>query len=107
MNPPPVTDPRLLRLHALDNILTVIQPLNAGDVVRIDGLEIVIKAPIGLGHKLAAQPIATGFRVVKYGVPIGSATQAVATGDHVHTHNLRSDYLPTHLRGETLEAPLP
>jgi hypothetical protein len=43
-------------------------------------------------------PSATGAKIIKYGVPIGSATCEIAAGDHVHTHNLRSDYLPTWLR---------
>jgi hypothetical protein len=28
-------------------------------------------------------------------VPIGSAVCAIALGEHVHTHNIKSDYLPT------------
>jgi hypothetical protein len=40
-------------------------------------------------------PIAAGERVIKVGVPIGTATQAIAPGEHVHSHNLRSDYIAT------------
>jgi hypothetical protein len=50
---------------------------------------------VPLGHKLALVPIAAGDRVVKCGVPIGTATRKIAPGAHVHTHNLCSDYLPT------------
>jgi hypothetical protein len=35
--------------------------------------------------------------VVKYGCPIGTAMWAIAPGEHVHTHNLRSEYLPPHI----------
>jgi altronate dehydratase len=73
-----------LRLHPEDNVLTVI---------AADG-------PVPLGHKIAARAIAAGEKIIKYGVPIGSATRAIAAGEHVHTHNLRSDYLPTFARGE-------
>ena len=93
-------DPRLLRLHAADNVLTVIAALAAGDAVRIDGTPIIIAAPLNIGHKLAARAIAAAEKILKYGVPIGSATRAIAPGEHVHTHNLRSDYLPTFSRGE-------
>ena len=44
--------------------------------------------------------LAPGDKIVKYGAPIGSTTCAIAAGEHVHTHNLRSDYLPTFARGE-------
>ncbi len=40
------------------------------------------------GHKYAAQHIAAGEQVIKYGFPIGVATHEIAAGDHVHTHNL-------------------
>ena len=45
-----------------------------------------------LGHKLARRPIAPGEKVRKYGAPIGTATRAIAAGEHVHVHNLASDY---------------
>ena len=92
-------DPRLLRLHAADNVLTVIAPLAAGERVVIDGEEVAVAA-LSLGHKVAAFPIEAGAKIVKYGAPIGSATRAIARGEHVHTHNLQSDYLPTFLREE-------
>ncbi len=100
------TDPRLLRLHPADNVLTVIAPLAAGDSVRIGGVPATVATPLAIGHKLAARALAAGEKVLKYGVPIGSATRAIASGEHVHTHNLRSDYLPTFQRGafETLDS---
>ena len=50
---------------------------------------------IELGHKLARRALAADTRVLKYGAPIGSMKTAVARGEHVHLHNLRSDYLPS------------
>ena len=93
------TDARLLRLHADDNVLTVIAPLAAGERVVIGGAAFTISAALPIGHKIAARAIMAGAKVLKYGAPIGSATRAIATGEHVHTHNLQSDYLPTFSRG--------
>jgi len=31
-------------------------------------------------------------------VAIGSATRDIAVGEHVHLHNMKSDYLPTYTR---------
>ena len=92
------TDSRLLRLHAADNVLTVIATLEAGAQIRVGEAEIVVPARLPLGHKIAARGISEGEKIVKYGAPIGSATRAIAAGEHVHTHNLQSDYLPTFLR---------
>jgi altronate dehydratase len=78
------SDPRYLRLHPDDNVLTVI----------------VAGGPVPLGHKIAARDIAVGEQIIKYGAPIGSAARAIASGEHVHTHNVKSDYLPTFKRGE-------
>jgi len=92
------SDLRLLRLHPADNVLTVIATLEAGDHLRVDGTEIEVPARLPLGHKVAARAIAAGEKIFKYGAPIGSATRPIAAGEHVHTHNLKSDYLATVLR---------
>ena len=52
-----------------------------------------------MGHKAAVAAIAAGEKIVKYGCPIGSALRAIRVGEHVHTHNIKSDYLPTRDRG--------
>lgn len=98
MNPP--TDPRLLRLHPADNVLTVITTLEAGDRLQFGVESIPVPMRLPLGHKVAAWAIAAEEKVIKYGAPIGSAKCAIAAGEHVHTHNLQSDYLPTFQRGE-------
>ena len=95
-----MSDPRLLRLHAADNVFTVIRTLEPGDELVVDGVRAPITTRLPLGHKVAACAISAGEKIIKYGAPIGSATCAIAPGEHVHTHNLRSDYLPTFARGE-------
>jgi altronate hydrolase len=40
------------------------------------------------GHKVAVRGIAAGASIRKYGQVIGVATEPIAAGDHVHTHNL-------------------
>jgi len=92
------SDPRLLRLHAADNVLTVIATLEAGTQIRVGDAEVIVPARLPIGHKVAAHDIAAGEKIVKYGAPIGSASCAIAAGEHAHTHNVQSDYLPTFLR---------
>ena len=93
-----MNDPRLLRLHDADNVLTVIALLNEGEMIVVNNESVRLRAALPIGHKVAARQIDAGEKVIKYGAPIGSATQSIATGEHVHTHNLKSDYLPTFLR---------
>jgi len=95
-----MNDPRLLRLHPADNVLTVIQSLEAGDSLEVEGARVPVPERLPLGHKVAARAIAADEKIVKYGAPIGSAKTAITAGTHVHTHNTRSDYIPTFARGE-------
>ncbi|MFO1055622.1 MAG: UxaA family hydrolase [Dongiaceae bacterium] len=57
------------------------------------GVPLVASDEIPTGHKVALRPIAPGDKIVKFGVPVGSATKAIPAGAHVHMHNVKSDYL--------------
>ena len=94
--PPGASDPRLLLLDERDNVLLACAMLEAGSHIRVEGRQIRLEKAIPLGHKLARRAIAPGARIVKYGAPIGSATAAIAPGQHVHVHNVKSDYTPTY-----------
>jgi D-threo-aldose 1-dehydrogenase len=93
-----VTPPKLMLLHPADNVLVCIAPVAAGEPLAVDGLELHALEDIGVGHKLARRSIAAGEKILKYGAPIGSATQAISPGEWVHMHNMKSDYIPTHDR---------
>ena len=98
-------DPRLLLLSRADNVLVVRHALDAGDEVRLENGTARVRVRIGLGHKLARAAIEKGDKIVKYGVPIGSATANIAAGDHVHLHNVKSDYTPTYAVAQSEEVP--
>jgi altronate dehydratase small subunit len=90
------SDPRLLLLDDRDNVLVVRARIRAGEAIDVEGVPVVITSDLPLGHKLARRDIASGEKIVKYGAPIGSATAALHAGDHVHVHNVKSDYTPTY-----------
>ena len=91
-----ITDGRLLFLDPRDNVCTAISPIASGVSLPISGKQVVLKKNIPLGFKVAARDIAINETIVKYGVPIGSATQDISPGELVHLHNMKSDYLPTY-----------
>lgn len=95
------SDSRLLQLAPGDNICAVRATIEAGETILIEGLEVTVRQQVPTGHKIAVRPIAAGEKVLKYGAPIGSATEPIVPGDYVHTHNLKSGYLPTYARGAT------
>lgn len=86
-----------LLLHEADNVLVARRLAEAGSEVALEGgITARLAAPIPLAHKIARVAIAAGEVVRKYGMPIGIATTAIAPGAHVHVHNIRSAYTPTH-----------
>lgn len=88
----------LLLLHPEDNIFVACRSLDADEVITVDDRLLKIEVPIPLGHKVARFALSPGTRIVKYGASIGSATHPIQAGDHVHLHNMKSDYLPSHTR---------
>jgi altronate dehydratase small subunit len=88
--------PRVLRLSPADNVGAATATIEPGEPIDVDGRRIVAADRVPTGHKIALTPIAAGEKVVKFGTPIGSATCDIAPGEYVHTHNLKSDYLPTY-----------
>lgn len=43
------------------------------------------------GHKYALRDISAGENVIKYGNPIGHATKDIKCGEHVHSHNVKTN----------------
>jgi len=77
-----------LRLHPSDNVAVARLPISAGTPLAIDGVSVVTRDAIPAGHKLALRAIAAGETVLRYGQAIGRASEAIAAGCHVHSHNL-------------------
>lgn len=52
-------------------------------------VELIVSDDVPLGHKIAVHPLASGEKVIEYGVEIGVATADIAAGQHVHVHNMK------------------
>lgn len=91
----------LLRLDAADNVLVATGPVGPGVSPVNGGGKMTLASRVTLGHKVAAREISRGEVILKYGAPIGVATEDIAPGAHVHVHNMRSDYTPTYALNET------
>ena len=59
------------------------------DTVRINEKDNVVVS-LSTGHKTALCDIEKGSDIVKYGYPIGYATENIKKGDHVHSHNMKT-----------------
>lgn len=88
-----MSDWQAVVIHPDDDVAVALRPLEAGRIrVRRGGavIEVELAQAIPLGHKLALHGMAAGTVVRKYGEAIGALTEPVASGAHVHVHNLRS-----------------
>ncbi len=73
-----------IQLDEADNVTTLLD--DRADLATLAGGQ-PVDAGVPFGHKAAVRAIAAGAPVRKYGVVIGTATQAIRPGEHVHVHN--------------------
>lgn len=78
-------------VSAQDNVATALEPLDPGMTVQTDRISVAVIEPIPRGHKMAVRAIRAGEVIIKYGSAIGHASADIASGAHVHTHNVASD----------------
>ncbi|NIK47674.1 UxaA family hydrolase [Variibacter gotjawalensis] len=80
-------------LNGDDNVATLVDSARKGEAVQLAGNAkglVDLVRDVAFGHKFALRPIAKGETILKYGKVIGQATDAIATGDHVHVHNVEA-----------------
>lgn len=87
---------KLIKLHPTDNVQIVVEEMLAGERLWIGSSVVPIVNNVSIGHKIADRAIKSGEKIIKYGVPIGSATINIEIGEHIHLHNMKSDYIPTY-----------
>ncbi|MBR7187376.1 MAG: altronate dehydratase, partial [Clostridia bacterium] len=95
---------KLVQITPRDMVAVALQPLRAGEAASYGPGEVAPLSDIPMGHKVALRDIRAGEAVIKYGFPIGRATEDIPRGGHIHTHNLRTglsgaleyEYHPSH-----------
>jgi altronate dehydratase len=86
-----------LRLSPLDDVAILTATAEAG--AELCGVRLLQAIPAA--HKVALHAIPAGAVIRKYGQPIGIASQAIAAGEHVHSHNL---VVGAHVTGDVAAA---
>jgi altronate dehydratase small subunit len=80
---------KFIVIDTKDNVATALIPLTTGELLSVDSSSSVIITllrDIPFGHKFALKDIMKGTPLIKYGESIGSATEYIKKGDHVHIH---------------------
>ena len=53
-------------------------------------VDVVAKADIPIGHKVALKDMAVGDTVWKYGIDMGRVVAPITAGEHAHVHNIKT-----------------
>ncbi len=81
----------LILVHEGDYAAVALAELKKGEAYEVGGQKIVLKDDIPFGHKVALREIGKGENVIKYGNPLGQATEDIHVGEHIHTHNMKTN----------------
>jgi altronate hydrolase len=86
----------VIQLHPRDNVAIARVALTPGQPVETGEFSFSIRQSVPAGHKVATGPIGSGDPIFRYGEVIGFASNDIAPGDHVHTHNVAFSELDHH-----------
>ncbi len=77
-------------VHPDDDVLVALRDINKGETVQHVHGELIVTEAIEKGHKAALRDIKQGERILKYGFPIGTATERIPKGAwSIHTTSRR------------------
>jgi altronate hydrolase len=80
-----------LKINPDDSVVVCLQPKKKGDIIDIDGQQIVVNQDTPAGHKILIKDTAKGSDIIKYGYPIGHAKENLKAGDWVNEENLKTN----------------
>ena len=80
-----------LKINPADSVVVCLQPKKKGDIIEIDGKQIVVNQDTPAGHKVLIKDAKEGEDIIKYGYPIGHARQNLKAGDWVNENNLKTN----------------
>lgn len=78
---------KYLMIHPDDNVMVLLE--DGKKDATINGIKLLSDIP--KAHKVAVKDILEQEDVIKYGNPIGHATELIKKGAHVHTHNVATN----------------
>lgn len=82
---------QFIQINPQDNVAVALQDLPAQTLISLNGQDIKLRSDIARGHKFALTSIAPHQHVIKYGYSIGHALCNIQAGEHIHTHNVKTN----------------
>ena len=80
-------------INPQDNVATLCEDAAKGSHIHTESGYVELLQDTGTGHKVALKDLEKGMKVMKYNSVMGTCSQAIKTGEWVHTHNVKSDYM--------------
>ena len=80
-----------LKINPADSVVVCLVEKKKGEVIEVDGQQIVLNQDTPAGHKVLIKDVNEGDNIIKYGYPIGHARQGMKAGDWVNENNLKTN----------------
>jgi len=80
-----------LKINPADSVAVCLSEKKKGEVIDVDGQQIVLNQDTPAGHKVLIKDVRKGENIIKYGYPIGHACQDLKAGDWVNENNLKTN----------------
>lgn len=80
-----------IKINPVDSVVVCLRPFKQGETINVNGKEIQVLQDTPAGHKVLINDAAKGENVIKYGYPIGHATEALKAGQWVNENNLKTN----------------
>ena len=80
-----------IKINEKDNVIVALKNLGTGETFTVGKTAVILRDEIKRGHKAALLKISKGENVIRYGFPIGHAIREIQPGEHVHTHNVKTN----------------
>jgi len=80
-----------LKINPADSVVVCLAPKKKGDIIEVDGKQIMVCQDTPAGHKVLIKDVKEGENIIKYGYPIGHARQDMKAGEWVNENNLKTN----------------
>ena len=80
-----------IKINPADTVVVCLRPFVKGEVMMVDGKDIIVANDTPMGHKILIKDTAEGTDIIKYGYPIGHAMKDLKAGEWVNENNLKTN----------------
>ncbi|MGL4790441.1 MAG: UxaA family hydrolase, partial [Anaerotignaceae bacterium] len=81
----------IIIVNPVDSVGVALVDIKKGEECQCGQITLVAQQDIPFGHKIALLDLSTDEKIIKYASPIGHASQPIKKGEHVHTHNVKTN----------------